>query len=125
VAPAGVEFEAFDGETLMAAANRAGWFWPTTCGGAAICNRCWFTVPQDAATAFAPMEGLELEGLRRVRWRIRERPGERLGCQARVIGSAAVVQRGLRVPVDGDLLPFTEGSAGDVEGAGQGRALDR
>ena len=38
VEPAGVDIPVDDGETLMAAAVRAGYRWPTVCGGQAQCG---------------------------------------------------------------------------------------
>lgn len=40
VEPSGIEIEAHDGETVMAAATRAGYRWPTVCGGQADCGVC-------------------------------------------------------------------------------------
>lgn len=40
VEPAGVEFVATPGETVMVAAERAGYRWPTVCGGLAECGVC-------------------------------------------------------------------------------------
>src|SRR6478609_2771066 len=40
VQPSGTEFEAKEGETIMGAAHARGLYWPTTCGGQAICTTC-------------------------------------------------------------------------------------
>ena len=41
--PGEIELEVEDGEALMAAANRAGYYWPTVCAGDAVCTRCFMT----------------------------------------------------------------------------------
>ena len=33
VRPLAIEFDAPEGETIMGAAQAAGYYWPTTCGG--------------------------------------------------------------------------------------------
>src|SRR5437879_12912866 len=40
VQPSGIEFDAREGETIMSAALARGLYWPTTCGGQAICTTC-------------------------------------------------------------------------------------
>src|SRR3546814_5019115 len=45
--PAGVEFAAEAGETVMAAATRAGLRWPTVCRGLAQCGVCHIEVLVD------------------------------------------------------------------------------
>lgn len=40
VEPSGIELAAEPGETVMAAALRAGYRWPTVCGGQAECGVC-------------------------------------------------------------------------------------
>lgn len=108
VEPAGAAIDVLPGETLMRAATRAGYWWPTVCNGNAQCNRCFVTV-LDGADALEPMAATEREGLERVRWHGRERPGERLACQLRVHGDAVVhklgvlpAQRGARARGDGN-----------------------
>ena len=52
VEPSGIELEAEPGETVMAAALRAGYRWPTVCGGQAECGVCALEVV-DAPGALA------------------------------------------------------------------------
>lgn len=96
VEPLGVVIEVEAGESLMAAAERAGYTWPTICKGNAQCNRCVVRVLDGGG--LEPYSAVELAGLRAVRWRGREEDhGERLACQLRAVGPAVVEQRGVRV----------------------------
>jgi 2Fe-2S ferredoxin len=95
VEPLGVVFELRRGETLMGAAQRAGYYWPTICKGNAQCNRCVVRVIDGAG--LLPYSTVELTGLRQVRWRTEpEDHAERLACQLRVTGDAVVDKRGVR-----------------------------
>ena len=40
VLPSEHEFEASEGQTIMAAAQAHGLYWPTTCGGQGLCTTC-------------------------------------------------------------------------------------
>ena len=40
VEPRGIDIEAEEGETIMAAALRAGYHWPTVCNGQGTCRVC-------------------------------------------------------------------------------------
>ena len=56
VEPSGIVLEAEPGETVMAAALRAGYRWPTVCGGHADCGVCALDVvaaPEPLAAASA------------------------------------------------------------------------
>jgi 2Fe-2S ferredoxin len=88
--PAGIEFEAQAGETLMEAARSKGLYWPTTCGGQGTCTTCLSEVA----------EGRELltEMGRSERKRLVEERGEafllkpmRLACQAAVVGNGLII----------------------------------
>ena len=95
VEPLGVTFELRPGESLMAAAQRDGYYWPTICGGDAQCNRCVVRVVEGAG--LLPASETELAGLRNVRWRVGgEDLTERLACQLRADGDAIVEKRGVR-----------------------------
>lgn len=101
VEPSGIEVDLDPDETLMAAALRAGWWWPTICKGNAQCNRCYVDV-LEGVDAVEPMSVTEREGLRRVRWHGGpDREGERLACQLRVSGSVMVRKVGVRAMDDG------------------------
>jgi 2Fe-2S ferredoxin len=98
VEPAGVELEVAEGETVMAAAERAGYRWPTVCGGQAQCGVCALEVLSggDGLSAPAPLEAGRLAQLPEIRmWPERT---YRLACQLRVpseelAGRAGVVVR--------------------------------
>jgi ferredoxin, 2Fe-2S len=109
VQPGGFTVMAKHGEPLLVAANREGYFWPTACGGEAICTRCFMEVPEEQEAAFSPMLEREREGLEKVRWAAGPRPGERLACQAQVLADAEVRKRFVRVARETDVLPFANG----------------
>jgi ferredoxin, 2Fe-2S len=44
VEPCGLDVEVPDGQSIMAAAERQGLFWPTSCHGVAECQTCFFEV---------------------------------------------------------------------------------
>ena len=94
VEPLGAQFEVEPGETLMEAANRAGLYWPTVCGGNGYCNRCFITTDPDDP-AFGSMSQEEEEALRRVRWRISSTAGERLACQVKILADVTVRKKGV------------------------------
>ncbi len=56
VEPLGVSIEVARGETLMAAAERQGYRWPTVCHGQALCTVCFI----EDSDAFEPPGQLEL-----------------------------------------------------------------
>jgi len=57
VEPAGIELDVAPGETVMAAATRNGYVWPTVCGGRAECGVCVLKVL--ASNGLPPPEPLE------------------------------------------------------------------
>jgi 2Fe-2S ferredoxin len=65
VEPSGIELAVRDGETVMAAARRAGYRWPTICGGLADCGACALEVLETAAALPPPttVEGMRLNVL--------------------------------------------------------------
>jgi 2Fe-2S ferredoxin len=107
VLPAALEFEARHGEILMASANRAGLYWPTACAAQAICTRCVTITAPDQASSLSPMAQFEREAIERVRGTAAE-AGERLACQARVLGDATVTKKFVRPCRPGDVLPFAD-----------------
>ena len=99
VEPDGFVFDLQPEETLMAAAQRSGYYWPTVCKGNAQCNRCVVRVLED--NGFAPMAPVERAGLVAVRWSLRgEDAAERLACQLRTQtdaeGESVVETRGVK-----------------------------
>jgi 2Fe-2S ferredoxin len=107
VRPLGVTFLLHEGETLMAAAEREGYYWPTICHGNAQCNRCAVRVLED--DGLLPHSQTEMTGLRHVVWRGRDEDlRDRLACQLRANGRAVVEKRGVRAR-----LPHDMGEQGD------------
>ena len=96
VEPAGVDIPVDDGETLMAAAVRAGYRWPTVCGGQAQCGVCILKVV--SSSELPPPAPLEAERLAIVPERqLWPDAVLRLACQLRVESDGLVVfKRGVR-----------------------------
>jgi 2Fe-2S ferredoxin len=95
VEPSGVAIHVEDGESLMAAAQRAGYRWPTICHGKAECTVC-FVVAQDP-NAFTDPEPVELAGLEMFAGRaLYEGKVLRLACQACPRRDTKVTKRGVK-----------------------------
>jgi ferredoxin len=94
VLPSGVEIEVAAGETVMAAAQRAGYRWPTVCGGQGMCRTCTAEVRECPERCSAIGE-LEREGIEALK---RPTTGDtRLACQVEVTGPGVVLfKRGVR-----------------------------
>ena len=99
VKPSGITFDVRDGETVMAAARRAGYRWPTICGGLAECGACALEVIEVAGALPAPstVEGLRLNAL--VERRRHPDRTWRLACQLAPTGDVVVRKTGV-VPDD-------------------------
>jgi 2Fe-2S ferredoxin len=90
VEPGGAQFDVGPGESVIQAAWRAGYQWPTTCWGQAECGVCAmeilegfeFLVPADK------VEEARLRSLPR-----RDGGSRRLACQTRVIGGNLTVRK--------------------------------
>jgi 2Fe-2S ferredoxin len=99
VLPLDVELTVHPGESVMSAAQRQGYFWPTRCRGQALCTTCLFEVLSDGEV-FNPIEPLEQETLESISDFLARRPRPlRLGCQARPRAAAEVFKRGVK-PAD-------------------------
>jgi len=96
VEPAGIDVAVDDGETLMAAAARAGYRWPTVCGGQAECGVCVLSVVTSVdLDPPAPLEAARLATV--PERRLRPDATWRLACQLRVGAPGLVVfKRGVR-----------------------------
>jgi 2Fe-2S ferredoxin len=95
VEPSGVVIHVEEGESLMAAAQRAGYRWPTICHGKAECTVC-FVVVEDP-NAFSDPERVELAGLEMFAGRaLYEGKVLRLACQARPRRDTTVTKRGVK-----------------------------
>jgi 2Fe-2S ferredoxin len=99
ILPLDVEIVADRDETVMGAAQRAGFYWPTTCGGEGRCTTCACEVIEGAA-ALAPMGRAEQKSLVYERGESVLRTATRLACQARIEGEEPIVVRkpGVRRP---------------------------
>jgi 2Fe-2S ferredoxin len=99
ILPLDVEIAADIDETVMGAAQRAGYYWPTTCGGEGRCTTCACEVIEGAA-ALVAMGRAEQKSLVYERGESVLRTATRLACQARVTGDGPIVVRkpGVRRP---------------------------
>jgi 2Fe-2S ferredoxin len=99
VEPSGITLEVHEGETVMAAARRAGYRWPTICGGLAECGACALEVLDAAAALPTPttIEGVRLHAL--VERRRHPDRTWRLACQLVPTGDVVVRKTGV-VPED-------------------------
>ena len=93
--PSGIEIEVREGETLMAAAVRGGYRWPTVCGGLAQCGACAVQIVGDAGSLdLDPPSGLEAARLATLPDRKLHPDAEfRLACQLRPDGVDLVVRK--------------------------------
>jgi 2Fe-2S ferredoxin len=101
VVPLDIEYEAPAGATVMGAAEAAGYYWPTTCGGEGRCTTC-------ACEVLGGAGGLSAMGRSERRTLVEER-GEgvvesavRLACQARIEGEGEIVVRKAGVRAAGE-----------------------
>jgi 2Fe-2S ferredoxin len=97
ILPDNLEIEVKIGETLMGAAQFLGYYWPTTCGGQAICTTC-LTEVISGSELLAEMSRSERKTLVAERGEaILSRPF-RLACQATVLvdGALTVNKPGVR-----------------------------
>lgn len=94
--PAGVDVDVAEGESIMAAAESQGVFWPTVCRGQAECHACYFQAleGEEHLEPPAPLERQALENFTGRGW-FEDRP-VRLGCQARVNGDLTIHKPGVR-----------------------------
>ena len=93
VLPLGLELEVAEGQSVMAAANAAGYSWPTDCSGNAECGLC-VSVVREGLENCAPMEQVEIDALERTMGQIDQ--NRRLACQLRVTGPVTLTKRGVR-----------------------------
>lgn len=95
VEPTGIEIEASEGESVMDAAERAGYFWPVGCARNGECTNCAMEVVSGIGR-LSGMGRYERENILRQRGpRGTEDSRLRLACQARVLGDVVVYKRGV------------------------------
>lgn len=92
VKPSGLHITAAAGQTIMAAADAAGYRWPTICGGNGECLVCHVEVLEHPEH-LAPADDRESQAIRSIS---AHRPQVRLACQAAVHGDVVVRKRGVR-----------------------------
>ena len=95
VQPGGFVLSVCDGETVMAAAERLGYRWPTLCHGEATCSICGAQVLSGEQNLDAPGEA-EQATLELLSPQLRAGRQVRLACQARVRGDLTVRKPGVR-----------------------------
>jgi 2Fe-2S ferredoxin len=93
VRPAEIELAVEGGETLFQAAERAGYRWPTICGGQGTCRTCFVRV-HEGAEHCSEIDPLEAEGIGALRQPLDGTV--RLACRLRVSGPVTVTKRGVR-----------------------------
>lgn len=100
VEPAAMTVTLEPGESLLDAAFRAGWRWPSICHGNAECLVCWVQVIEGAENVVppGPIERAALEVLAgRQANMAAPAAGTRLACQISFTGDAVVKRVGLRL----------------------------
>lgn len=99
ILPLDAEIEAAEGETVMGAAQKRGYYWPTTCGGEGRCTTCACEVIA-GMPLLSPMGRAEQKSLVYERGEGILRTSVRLACQARIVGEGAITVRkaGVRRP---------------------------
>ena len=95
VEPIGVTFRLADGETLIQAAWREGYYWPTVCGGRAECTACHVLMEAGEGNAVTPDEW-ETAMIASVVERTNPAAPVRLACRLRVSGPVTVYKRAVR-----------------------------
>ncbi|MFT7219057.1 MAG: 2Fe-2S ferredoxin [Candidatus Azotimanducaceae bacterium] len=97
VEPTGVSFEVNEDETIMAAAIRNGYTWPTICGGQGTCKTCVF-LTLEGESNLAEIEPWEKTALDSITDTLPDKgQGWRLACQAKAIGDVRLKKIGVRL----------------------------
>jgi len=95
VLPADAVVDVAAWDSLLAAAQRQGWSWPTVCGGGGECGTCWVVV-DDGAEHCSPIGAAERATLGR--GMKANEPRARLACQVKVSGPVVVTRRSVKAP---------------------------
>lgn len=98
IEPRHITLEVNEAETIMAAAERGGYHWPTLCHGDGTCSICWMEVTAGGEN-LSGVTDAELATLALLSPRLRQSREVRLACQARVTGAVVVRKPGVR-PVE-------------------------
>ncbi len=100
IEPLGASIEVGPEETLIEAAWRCGYYWPTVCYGQAQCTACVVAVTDGTEHLRTP-PGDEAEALRKVRGlRMPQGTVRRLACRLQIDGPITVEKRGVRPESD-------------------------
>lgn len=92
VEPVGLTLRVAPGESVMTAAQRDGYSWPSICGGQAMCGACTVRVLAGAEHVDAP------QAQEQARLKLLTRSKDRLACQLTVTGPVTVFKRGVKAP---------------------------
>jgi 2Fe-2S ferredoxin len=95
VEPLGVDIEVQAGETLIDAAWREGYWWPTVCFGQAECTACHVVVRSGDAN-LSEIGTEEARALQLLRTSASNLADVRLACRLEVCGPVTVEKRGVR-----------------------------
>jgi len=96
VEPSGAEFEINADETIIEAAWRNGFTWPTICNGRGTCKTCVFLTLEGEENLSA-VESWEDSGLKAIAESLPAGGrGSRLACQAKVSGNVRLRKIGVR-----------------------------
>lgn len=95
VEPLGARIEILAGESLIEAAWRSGYYWPTVCGGRAECTACVTRIVGGGEHS-PPPDTREAGQLERARLRSGETFPIRLACCIRPVGEVVVEKKGVR-----------------------------
>lgn len=96
VEPSGLEFDVDASETMMQAALRHGYQWPTVCGGQGQCRACSVEI-LDGQDRLCPAGRIEVEGIKILVASGDDPAKVRLACQAKVRGAVTVRKHGVRL----------------------------
>jgi 2Fe-2S ferredoxin len=95
--PLEVDLDVTEGDTIMGAAQKQGYYWPTTCGGEGRCTTCACVVV-DGMEHLSERGRFEAKVLTEERGPAVLRSPIRLACQAHVYGDVIVEKTGVRLP---------------------------
>jgi 2Fe-2S ferredoxin len=95
VLPLGVSVEVYARETLIEAAWRSGYYWPTICGGRAECRACSVTI-ESGINHTVPADRVERLRLEMAPPGQTVGPADRLACRLMVNGPVTVRKEGVR-----------------------------
>ena len=102
VMPSGCVFDIRPEETVLRAAWRNGYFWPTICNGQGTCKTCALMI-EDGEEHFSAIDAWEQEGLAAL-GPLPKGGAWRLACQAKASSDVSVRKVGVRKAPEGTVL---------------------